>query len=1054
MDSSSQSEDFGHRALPNIVDERARSGYGRPVAIFPKSRDISAGFQTISYAQLANAVNRVCWWIEEVMLDPKEKGGAFAYFGPNDLRYLIFVLATMKTGRKILIASLRNTIQAQLGLFERANCKVIVSCQSLNQSLQPLFAASPQVRKLHAPRLDDILAGDAVPHFAFHEPLESAENSKVITLHTSGSSGNPKPIIYTHEMLRFWDAMTILPSDQGESISKVSLYHQNALSLLPCFHAGGLGYNMFAVWMEMTLVQGHPDVPMTVQYVGQLLKTGVVTTMLTPPSILEELADDLAAQQDLVNVKHIGYAGGPLRPTTGEKLAKIVPHLFSYIGATECGWFHHLSGNNDVWDSIKFYSHIGYRFDEISAGIFELVIDKDDRTSKYQPVFQVFPGIKEYRTRDLYSANANAPGWWKYRGRADDLIVLSNGEKINPIPMENIIRSHPSIKGALIIGEYRFIPSLLIELDSAYTLETERERHQLLDDIWPAVQEANKVAPGFSKIPKSLILFADPGKPFLRAGKGTIQRQQTVRDFAEELEHLYRSQEAGLLTEGLTLSKSNSPVDILTFVKEIYAEALDADDLSDTENVFQRGLDSLRVIIIMQRLRAALALCEIPIHTENINPRLVYSAWSVERMANAIVRLSSSQNGNIGSNGGLEHRAQIASMIQKYTRDMPSALPPRQSNNGSTSSAPWSVILTGTTGSLGSYLLAQLDALPLSQVSRIYCLNRSADARERQEKSNRVRGLKALSERVEFLQADFAQQDLGLCEKKYEELLREAAVIIHSAWKVNFNLTLESFDSQIKGVRNFLDFGANSAKRAPVIFISSISTALKWLNKHPSEAVPEEIIQDFDAPEHLGYGESKFVSEHLLDRYSKDKGLTTAVFRTGQIAGPLTDKGAWNSQEWFPSLVASSKHLGAVPETLGSMEVLDWLPVDLLSTIILELVEKVLDRQGQISVYNLINPKTTTWCEVRQDVQKFAGIGRSVPLKAWVEMLEQSSKGAVLEANPAVKLLDFFRLLGEKETETESRYEVGRLVRESSKAAEIPAVSPAWLRLWIEQWKL
>lgn len=128
---------------------------------------------------------------------------------------------------------------------------------------------------------------------------------------------------------------------------------------------------------------GHPDVPMTAQYVTQLLKPGVITTILSPPSILEELADDVSAQQDLANVKHIAYAGGPLRPAIGQKLAKVVPHLFSYIGATECGWFSTLPGNNDVWDSIKFYSNIGYRFEEISPGIFELVIVKDDQ----RPVF-------------------------------------------------------------------------------------------------------------------------------------------------------------------------------------------------------------------------------------------------------------------------------------------------------------------------------------------------------------------------------------------------------------------------------------------------------------------------------------------------------------------------------------------------------------------------------------------------------------------------------------------------------------------------------------------
>ncbi|KUJ09297.1 uncharacterized protein LY89DRAFT_690344 [Mollisia scopiformis] len=821
---------------------------------------------------------------------------------------------------------------------------------------------------------------------------------------------------------------------------------------------------MYAILLDMTLVLGHPDVAMTAEYVAQLLKPGLVTMILSPPSILIELAEDPSAQQDLAKLKHVAYAGGPLRPTTGDKLAKMVPHLSSYIGATECGWFHTLSGDNKVWDSLKFYSDIGYRFEEISDGIFELVIVKDDRTNKYQPIFQVFPDISEYRTKDLYSANSEAPGWWKYRGRADDLIVLSNGEKINPIPLENVIGSHPSIKAALVIGEYRFIPSLLVEIDAENYPETESERHQLLDNIWPVVQEANKIAPGFSKIPKSLILFAKPEKPFLRAGKGTVQRQLTVREYAEELERLYESQEASLLSEGLTLTKSTTLASIATFVRQIYLHALEADDLSDTENVFQRGLDSLLVTIIVQRLRAALTVCEIPLKIEDINPRFVYSAWSVKRMTEAIMGLANIQNEDVKANGSAENLrgTHIRFMIDKYTKDMPSASPLKHSNGVSTSSAPWSLILTGTTGSLGSYLLAQLQTLPPSRLSKIYCLNRSADARERQEQSNRVRGLNTdFDERVDFLQADFSEPDLGLGEQKYAELLRNGTVIIHSAWKVDFNLTLESFEPQIQGVRNLLDFSTKSTKRTPVIFISSISTALNWLDINPSETVPEEIIQDFAAPEKIGYGESKFVSEHVLDNYSNTTGLTTAVLRTGQIAGPLTEKGFWNKQEWFPSLVASSKYLGALPATLGSMEVLDWIPVDLLSSIMIELTEQILEQDdrgtSQTSVYNLVNPKAITWSEVRTDVQNFVGVEKTVTLKEWVSMLEQSSrekKGAVVETNPAVKVLDFFQLMSEKDTERVSRYEFGRLVQDSPTASEMTAVSAAWLKLWVRQWKL
>jgi acyl-CoA synthetase (AMP-forming)/AMP-acid ligase II len=92
---------YGKRLLPHIIDERAKTGYGRPFALFPRSKVPGAGFRAVSYAQLANAVNRAAWWLEATTTQDEEKERPVAYLGPNDLRYIIFVLATMKTGRKV-----------------------------------------------------------------------------------------------------------------------------------------------------------------------------------------------------------------------------------------------------------------------------------------------------------------------------------------------------------------------------------------------------------------------------------------------------------------------------------------------------------------------------------------------------------------------------------------------------------------------------------------------------------------------------------------------------------------------------------------------------------------------------------------------------------------------------------------------------------------------------------------------------------------------------------------------------------------------------------------
>lgn len=87
----------------------------------------------------------------------------------------------------------------------------------------------------------------------------------------------------------------------------------------------------------MTLVFRHASTPMTSKYVTELLKPRTTTYLLSPPSILEELAKYPSGLQELARLEHVAYGGGPLRPEIGNILAEVLPHLFSQIGALEMG---------------------------------------------------------------------------------------------------------------------------------------------------------------------------------------------------------------------------------------------------------------------------------------------------------------------------------------------------------------------------------------------------------------------------------------------------------------------------------------------------------------------------------------------------------------------------------------------------------------------------------------------------------------------------------------------------------------------------------------------
>lgn len=127
MNTPDDIHNYGKRLLPYIVDERARVGYERPYAIYPISRDPMEGLRSVSYARLSNAVNRACWWLESVLSEEQKKDSAFAYLGPNDLRYAILVLASIKTGRKVYGLFWLESNLSNLKLIENADSDLFVT---------------------------------------------------------------------------------------------------------------------------------------------------------------------------------------------------------------------------------------------------------------------------------------------------------------------------------------------------------------------------------------------------------------------------------------------------------------------------------------------------------------------------------------------------------------------------------------------------------------------------------------------------------------------------------------------------------------------------------------------------------------------------------------------------------------------------------------------------------------------------------------------------------------------------------------------------------------
>ena len=85
--------------LAQMVDQIASTNPSDVYGMWPVvPSSYEDGFRPITYAQLANMVNGLAWWLAEKQRGQPKGSEVFAYVGPNDARIPALALAGVKTG--------------------------------------------------------------------------------------------------------------------------------------------------------------------------------------------------------------------------------------------------------------------------------------------------------------------------------------------------------------------------------------------------------------------------------------------------------------------------------------------------------------------------------------------------------------------------------------------------------------------------------------------------------------------------------------------------------------------------------------------------------------------------------------------------------------------------------------------------------------------------------------------------------------------------------------------------------------------------------------------
>ncbi|KAJ5811852.1 hypothetical protein N7474_008153 [Penicillium riverlandense] len=1039
-------EQAGKRLLPKVVDDFAETDPERRFAIISRGAELSDGFQTLSMKDVSRAVNILCEWMEST-IKPARSRETLAYMGKNDVRYCFFLLACQKLGFQAFFPSTRNSDEVHVHLLKATRCTKFFCSEGQRSRALETQCLSPDVDVFEVPTLKAMLS-DGGGFRSYPSPNSFAEacDEPVCIIHSSGTTGMPKPVYLTNGFFGTMDAVTQLQWPPGREPSLFFNFDQQDLVLTttPFFHLMGLMAFVLSIFHGAPALIG-PEKPPSVDFLVELMRKGRPTAAVYPPSLLEDLSHSDEALACLNELRTVRFGGAPLAPETGERLRKYT-QVVTAIGSSEAGWIPSMvpedPGN---WNYFEWHPEYGLEMQPTGNDLYEMVLRRQ-ASREFHGIFHTFPNIDTYRTNDLFTQHPTVPSLWKFYGRGDDVIVLSNGEKFNPVTMETIMEGHPLVSRAVVIGEFRFQAGLLIE--PAVDVP-EMDTKMFIEQIWPAVQAANMTIAAHGRVMKSKIGLASKTMPFKRTPKGTTQRRAVLRDYMKEIDAIYSD---GLEEEPkYSLPDTLDQASVRRYVRQTMAHVLGTSDIPIDQDFYSAGLDSLLTIQASRVIKEGIQLRrpDIKAGLRLMTPQTIYGNPTVEklsRVVRAILKDNMQQT-------GIPRAKKIQDLVKKYTADLPLRDERFLQSN---KEAHFTMILTGSTGSLGTYLLYNFLCSPV--VSKIYCLNRS-DAEPRQRKSFEEKGLHVEEDdwknKLEFLTVSFGKPRFYLDEAKYQELLESVDTIIHNAWKVDFNHSVDSFEADhICGVRRFIDFGLHSKHNAHLHFVSSISTVGAW-TPNMAPAVPEVPIENSAVVLPQGYGESKYVAERICLEASRRCRMETTIYRVGQIAGPTTASGQWNQHEWIPAIIATSKALGQVPNWLGGREV-DWIPVDTLSSIMGEIVntQSTNPSEDLCSVFHLTNPSRVPWSSLIPIIQKKYAV-EPVELAAWIGKLEniRNPTDTEVRKKPALKLLGFYRALLDKTSALSVVLDVRRAQEASATMRSLGPISVHLMLNWLQQWQ-
>ena len=452
--------------------------FERARRLFPNktlgTRVPGVGLQKSTYAEFADRTARLAAALRALGVRKGDRVGTLAW---NSTRHLEIYFAAPMMGAVLHTVNLRLSAQDITFIVNHAEDRVLIADASLWPTLEPLL---PQLKSLqHVIIMKDTPQAHIPPRTLDYEallrdaePVQTwptlAETDAAGMCYTSGTTGNPKGVVYTHRAI-------FLHSFASSMADMLAISERDViLHIVPMFHANAWCVPFAGVLNGATQFFGGPnpqprDIIEIVHNERVTVVGAVPTVWIAIQGILEQ-----EPRWDISSIRCIPIGGSAAPRTLIETFEKrygaTMLHAWGMTEMTPLGTICRLKSSMEALPDDERYA-IRAKQGYVAAGVDLRIVDEEGREQPWDGrsmgEMQVrgpwvaasyynnpesadrFTSDGWFRTGDV--AVIDPEGYVQITDRTKDLIK-SGGEWISSIDVEVMIMGHPNVLEAAVIA--------------------------------------------------------------------------------------------------------------------------------------------------------------------------------------------------------------------------------------------------------------------------------------------------------------------------------------------------------------------------------------------------------------------------------------------------------------------------------------------------------------------------------------------------------------------------------------------------------------------------